>query len=228
MTNPALEFESLTRTTLSAQVAETIIARIDAGEIASGTKLPSERELCDAFGVSRVSVREAIQLLQARRYVEIHPGKGTYVVDEEVRKAGSLKPWVGGRDRELLLMVELRMVVEPGIAALAAEKATPEAAAALMQTARWLADCPRAESSQVDAQFHRQIADMTQNALIAELLSASLVTTEPLRERTLQDRKRRDLATRGHVAIAEAILRSDPAAAHAAMVSHLKDAESSL
>lgn len=228
MTNSALEFESLARTTLSAQVAETLMGRIDAGEIESGTRLPSERELDEAFGVSRVSVREAIQLLQAKGYVEVRPGKGTFVVSEEIRKAVSLQSWVGGRDQELLMMVELRMIVEPGIAALAAEKATPESAAALMETARALGECPRAIISQVDAQFHRQIAAMTGNALIEELLSASLGTTEPLRKCTLQDRKRRELATRGHVAIAAAIARANPSAAHAAMVSHLRDAQSSL
>ncbi len=224
----ALKFESLERTTLSAQVAETISKRIDAGEIESGTKLPSERQLGEAFGVSRVSVREAIQLLQAKGYVEIRPGKGTFVVEEEIRNAGSLQSWVSGRDRELLMMVELRMIVEPGIAALAAEKATPESANALMETARSLGVCPRAEISQVDAQFHQQIAAMTGNALVSELLAASLETTRPLRERTLQDHERRELATRGHVAVAEAIAMSDPAAARAAMVSHLKDAQSSL
>lgn len=227
-TNAALEFASLTRTTLSAQVAETISGRIDSGEIASGTKLPSERTLGEAFGVSRVSVREAFQLLLARGYVEVQPGKGTYVVDETVRKAASLQSWVGGREQELLMMVELRMIVEPGIAALAAQKATPEAIAALIEIAEALGTCPRPEISRVDADFHRQIAQMTGNALISELVGASLATTDPLRARTLQDRERRLLAAKGHMAIAKAIADRDPAAAHAAMISHLMDAQASL
>lgn len=226
--NPALEFESLSRTTLSSQMAETISSRIDSGEIASGTKLPSERALCNSFGVSRVSVREAIQLLLAKGYVEVLPGKGTYVVEDRVRKAASLQSWVGGRPLELLMMVELRMIVEPGIAALAAVKATPDAIAALIKTAEALATCPRAEISNVDADFHRQIAEMTGNALICELVGASLTTTDPLRERTLQDHSRRMLAAKGHMAIASAIADGDPEAAHTAMISHLKDAQASL
>ena len=227
-TNTGLEFASLARTTLSSQVAETISGRIDSGDIASGTKLPSERALCDSFGVSRVSIREAIQLLMAKGYVEVLPGKGTYVVDEGVRKATSLQSWVGGREQELLMMVELRMIVEPGIAALAAVKATPEAIAALIKTAEALITCPRAEISTVDADFHRQIAGMTGNALICELVGASLSTTDPLRARTLQDRSRRMLAAKGHMAIASAIAEGDPEAAHTAMISHLKDAQASL
>jgi GntR family transcriptional repressor for pyruvate dehydrogenase complex len=223
-----LQFESLTRTTLSSQVADAISIRIDKGEIAVGAQLPSERSLGESFGVSRVSIREAIQLLMAKGYVEILPGKGTFVIDHEVRKAASLQSWVGGREEELLMMVELRLIVEPGIAALAAEKATPEAVTVLLETARMLSECPRTEISEVDAEFHRQIATMTGNALICELLAASLKSTEPLRERTLQDRDRRLLAARGHVAIAEAIAAGDPTSAHAAMISHLKDAQASL
>lgn len=223
-----LEFDNLTRATLSSQVAEMIMGRIDNDQIEEGTKLPSERALGDAFGVSRVSIREAIQLLQAKGYVEILPGKGTYILSKDVRKAGSLQAWVGGREEELLMMVELRLIVEPGIAALAAKKVTPEAAATLLETAERLSTCACADISEVDASFHRQIAYMTKNSLIAELLGASLKTTERLRDRTLQDGQRRELAAHGHLKIAKAIAKGDATAAHAAMVQHLNDAEASL
>lgn len=227
-TSGALQFDVIPRATLSSQVAETIKARIDSGEIPPRTRLPSERGLSEAFGVSRVAIREAIQLLQAREYVEIRPGKGTFVVDPVVRNASTLQSWVGARDDQLEMMVELRMVVEPGIAALAAEKSCPAAAAELLALAHRLEECAAEDASATDSDFHRMIARITGNDLISELLSACLDRTEPLRMRTLKDAGRRHLAVQGHIAIARAIAAGDPAAARAAMTSHLADARASL
>lgn len=223
-----LAFEAIPRATLSSRVAETVRERIERGEIAPMTRLPSERELSTAFGVSRVAIREAIQMLQAQGYVEILPGKGTFVVAPEARGASSLRSWVGGRDESLQLMVELRMVVEPGIAAAAAEKIRPDSAEELLRLARLLDEVPPDEVSEADAAFHRLIASITENALIGELVAACLNRTEPLRERTLQDAPRRALAVRGHLAIAKAIAGGNADAARDAMIAHLEDARQSL
>lgn len=229
MTNSrALRFDAIPRATLSRQVAETVMSRIDSGEIAPATRLPSERDLSEAFVVSRVAVREAIQLLRARGYVEIHPGKGTFVVDHAVRRATTLQSWVGSRDDQLAKMVELRMVVEPGIAALAAEKSNPQAVAELMALAEELDRCEVEEAPATDSEFHRAIARMTGNDLIAELQAVCLEMTRPLRMRTLKDARGRHLAAKGHAAIADAIAAHEPAAAQAAMRQHLTDARSSL
>ncbi len=224
----ALQFDVIPRATLSSQVAETIKARIDSGEIPPLARLPSERGLSEAFGVSRVAIREAIQLLQAREYVEIRPGKGTFVVDSGIRNASTLQSWVGSRDDLLKMMVELRLVVEPGIAALAAGKSQPEAAAELLSLAHKLDKCSTEDASVADSDFHRMIARITGNDLISELLSTCLDKTQPLRVRTLKDVERRHLAVQGHIAIAKAIADGDPAAASAAMTSHLADALASL
>lgn len=228
MSEEALKFDVIPRATLSSQVAETIRARIDSGDIPPRTRLPSERGLSEAFGVSRVAIREAIQLLQAREYVEIRPGTGTFVVDPAIRNASTLQSWVGARDDQLEMMVELRMVVECGIAALAAEKASPAAAAELLTLARKLEECAPEDAPVADSDFHRMIARTTGNDLISELLSACLDITKPLRVRTLKDAGRRHLAAQGHIAIALAIAAKDPVAARAAMTSHLIDARASL
>ncbi len=64
---------------LSAQVCEQIQALIRAQELVPGDRLPTERELCERFQVSRTVVREAIRILEARRLVETQGGSGTYV-----------------------------------------------------------------------------------------------------------------------------------------------------
>lgn len=71
---------------LYAQV-ETVLARdIAAGELPAGTRLPAEDELCDRFGVSRTTIRTAIQSLVGRELVEIRRGKGTYVTSPRIRQ----------------------------------------------------------------------------------------------------------------------------------------------
>lgn len=228
MTNLDLGFDELPRVTLSAQVADKLRLRIESKGLGVGERLPSERELSEMFRVSRVAVREAFQLLQAQGYVDIRQGKGAFVVDPQVRQASSLQTWVGNRDDDLVMMIELRMIVEPGVAELAARKVTVEEGRQLIATAHSLASCKLSELSETDALFHRAIAQVTGNTLVSELLSASMDITAPLRTRTLKDRARRDLAARGHVAIAEAIARNDPQGARDAMMAHLNDARASL
>lgn len=228
MTNLDLGFDELPRITLSAQVADKIRQSIETNGLQVGGRLPSERELSEAFRVSRVAIREAFQLLQAQGYVEIRQGRGAFVVDPQVRTASSLQTWVGKRDEDLVMMIELRMIVEPGIAELAARKVTAEQGAELVAIARALRTCKAEELSETDALFHREIARVTGNALISELLSVSMDITTPLRSRTLKDRERRELAARGHLAIAEAISARDPQAARDAMMAHLTDARASL
>lgn len=228
MKSGPMKFDAIPRTNLSFQVADTIRQRINSGEIAPEMKLPSERELSEAFSVSRVSIREAIQILLAQGYVEIQHGKGTFVLDAKTRNEASLQSWVAGRDEELNSMIEMRIVFEPGVAALAAKKAKPEDLERLMAIANSLHDCPRDELSQTDAEFHLMIATLTGNPLISELAQQCLLTTDKLRDRTLQGDHGRRLAADGHVKIAEAIASGDPDRARFAMLSHLEDARDSL
>lgn len=223
-----VQFSALQRVPLPVQVAEKIRERIDQGDILPGAKLPSERELSESFSVSRVAVREAIQLLQAQFYVEVVQGKGTFVLDAGVRQASSLEKWIGTRGETLRMMVGLRKIVETGIAELAAQQASRPAAERLIDVAAQLETCPRKDLSEVDATFHREIATLTGNPLIEELLETCLARTEPLRMRTLRNTAGRKLAANGHKAIAKAIADGDPAGARAAMEAHMNDALNSL
>ena len=228
MAQDPFHFETLRRAPLPVQVAGMIRERIESGAIEPETQLQSERKLSETFSVSRVAVREAIQLLQAQRYVDVHHGKGIYVVDPAVRKASSLDSWLSGRDESLSMMVEMRRIVESGIVELAAQKVTAEGAQRLIDLARELETGPLDELSEIDARFHREIAALTENILVIELLATCLERTEPLRMRTLRDAHGRELAARGHLAIAEAIAAGDAAGARKAMEDHMNDAMRSI
>lgn len=224
MPESPFEFDSLRRSPLSHQVAQKIRERIDTGEIKPDAQLPSERKLSETFSVSRVAVREAIQLLQAQRYVDVVHGKGTYVVQPAVRNASSLESWLGGREESLRMMIEMRRIVEPGIAELAARNITADGARRLIELAQQLETADPDEVSAVDAMFHREIAESTKNSLVVELLATCLDRTEPLRLRTLRDEHGRKLAASGHLAIARAIASGDAAKARQAMEAHMNDA----
>ena len=126
------------------------------------------------------------------------------------------------------MMVELRGIVEPGVAKLAAINASKEDAAVLLEKAKLLETCSDKDLSSTDADFHQEIARLTGNELICELVEACLKKSEPLRERTLKDRGRRELAASGHLAIAKAIAEGNSDKAHEAMLKHLDDADKSI
>eukprot|EP00752_Nemacystus_decipiens_P019635 g17691.t1 len=226
--NKPQPFEPIARASLSSQVADAIRSQIDTGSIAANSRLPSERELAASFQVSRVAVREAIQMLQAKGYVIVRPGKGTFAVSPSERSITYLQDWISGHDDDLRRMVELRMIIEPGVAALAAQRATQQDADELLESARALSTCTQADASRVDAAFHARLALITGNPFITELLNAALDITEELRSRTLKDSERRKLAEIGHLALAEAIATGDEAAARQAMLKHLQDAADSI
>src|SRR3984893_10261273 len=119
------------------QVAEQIEGRILAGELRSGDRLPPERELAEMFHVSRTAVREAMKILAQKGLVDMRPGRGTIVIDgahaamqDSIGLVMKLRLGeVGGSDN----LVEVRGILEPEIAALAAVRATEKEIAAMRE-----------------------------------------------------------------------------------------------
>ena len=98
---------------------EQIRTLIESGEIAVGSRLPAERELCRQLGISRISLRESLRVLQSTGYVETRPGSGTYARLPEPVAEEPISSWIA-KDLHILELFELRRAVEPGIAGLAA------------------------------------------------------------------------------------------------------------
>src|SRR3989454_9357 len=117
------------------QVAEQIEKRILGGELRSGDRLPTERELSEQFHVSRTAVREAMKTLAQRGLVDMRPGRGTIVIDgtsQAMRHSMGLMMKVGQAGSSESL-VEVREIIEPEIAALAAVRATNEQIAGMRE-----------------------------------------------------------------------------------------------
>lgn len=176
------------------QIADTLLADVRHGRLAPGDRLPAERELAQALGVGRASVREALGHLQLLGVIETRRGAGSYVTADALARIAELgdgDPAFG--DAGPAAILEARTVTEPAIARLAAERARPdpeidrlfevmaasEDASDPVQRRRW---------SEADRLFHLQIARLTENpVLIAMAESIAAAMDQPLWHRLRDD-----------------------------------------
>jgi GntR family transcriptional repressor for pyruvate dehydrogenase complex len=210
------------------QIADQIEKRILNGELRSGDRLSTERELAEQFRASRTAVREAMKILAQKGLVEMRPGRGTIVIDgapeamqNSIGLVMKLKLGeVGGSDD----LVEVREILETEIAALAAARATNEEIAAMREAVRVMDESLRDADAYIaaDNQFHQALAKATQNALILIFVDSIV---NPLSEQRKQIFAVEGGPERGqfhHRRILESIIRRDPENARAAMRAHLQ------
>src|SRR5258708_39147664 len=131
-------YEAIQNERLYEKVVEQIERRILSGDLKVGDQLPSERELGDQFHVSRTAVREAIKALREKGLVEVRPGRGTFITNDTSQAARDslglmlkIAPGEGSRD-----LVEVREMLEPEIAVLAATSATEDHIAVMRAAVR--------------------------------------------------------------------------------------------
>ncbi len=213
------------RKPLPEEVAGVLAAEIRAGVLPPGAYLPPEPRLGERFGVSRPVVREARKILEARGLVEVHRGIGVVVRDApDPNLADALAARIRANAGVLRELWDARMMIEPAVAAAAAERATPEEVEAIGRAAEALetADNP----VEADLAFHAAVLRAARNSVVSLILEplGDLLRTE--RAATL--RMGLHAAARGHRAIAAAIAAGDPAAARAAMETHLVEARRGL
>jgi len=206
------------------RIVEQIETAIVAGDLKVGEKLPPERELAAQFAVSRTAVREAVKILREKGFIEIHPGRGTFVTNKapnSMRQSFDSLIKFGPNDGSANL-VEVREILEPEIAALAATRMTDEFIADMQEAVETMDAAPDMDVYvEADLDFHLALAEATQNPIIPALMDSII---DLLREQ----RKRIGLAEGGpvrgqhhHKAILDAVKRKDPEAARQAMRRHL-------
>lgn len=186
------------------------------GALGPGDRLPPERELAEHFGVSRVSIREALRELENRGLIDRKPGRGTVVLrpgeaaglpDDVLGIVASLRP-------ELHDIMELRVIVEPPIARITASRATPRDIAQLRElTEEMEKDTTKERYAELDRAFHQSIAQYTHNPLLALINEQIAQQISPSRANRYQTRERREVSSAAHRRIFEAIAARDPALA---------------
>ncbi len=217
--------QTVKKTRVYEAIVEQLTALILEGEIKTGDKLPSERELCEQFGVGRNSVREATRSLESARLVETKQGEGTFVTAHPESMIRMISEKVSS-DAEggMRHIFEARMVLEPQIAGLAAERVTSVELEKLEDTLR--RQLYEVEGGGLglreDTQFHLGLAEAAKNQFLHHLLSSLLNSLSEMRERSLRrDESVRLRSWEAHQQILDALLTKDRNKAIAAMISHL-------
>lgn len=211
------------------QIVAQIKKQIESGELKVGDKLPTERELTEQFKVSRTAVREAVQALREKGVVEVYPGRGTFITNTIFKSASEsleLMMKMSGSDQDSFSeLFELRKILEPELAALAAERTTDEDIATMQEAVETM-DVSLDDMEayiMADDIFHQTIARATQNSLIASLLDPIMdMLTEQRKMNFLAGVQSPQRAQHYHKEILNAIAHRRPDVARKAMKSHLE------
>ncbi len=226
-----ISYGTVTREPLPDQIATRLIGLITERQLKPGDRLPPERELASTMGVSRSSLREALRALAMLGVAEMRQGDGTYVSSLEPEKL--LRPVglvLSLSDAGLSELFEARKLVEPGLAALAAERIDSAAAAELMRCAE--ASPEALEDAEAfmwnDIELHGRIARAANNAVLCRLLDSVASMGIASRRRTGRLAQVRLQSAQDHVEVAAAIAAGDAEEARAAMLRHLENVESAV
>lgn len=216
----------VSRQGLPSQVAAFVRVEILRGNLKPGDRLPTEQEFAALHGVSRAVIREAIAKLRHEGLVVSRQGIGAFVASPEAANSLTLEPNSLAVPEDYRHLYELRLMLETGAAELAAIQRTDEDLAEMARCIDNMAKVKDLHGAYVetDIAFHRAVAGATKNPFVS--LFISFVDVK-LQESILVALRSLDFATtsaisRGeHQLIYDAIAAGDPAAAAAAMRSHL-------
>jgi GntR family transcriptional repressor for pyruvate dehydrogenase complex len=212
------------------ELVDALKTAIGDGTYVPGQRLPPERALSETFGVSRPTVREALQALAAMNLIELRRGSGAYVTDlrvfdllEPVRFAIELN------EPTLASLFEIRGALEPIAARRAAERRTQGEARGLRRIAD-AASAPGVDDErfvELDVDLHEAIVSASRDDLLRTILSSLSVLLYASRIRSMEKAGVRELTLRDHTAIVAAIdagRGEDAAAAMRAHLEHTRDA----
>jgi DNA-binding FadR family transcriptional regulator len=185
------------KVTVVEAIIEQIVSKIGDGELKQGDKLPSERQMIDMLGVSRSSVREALQGLAAMGLAETRSGDGTFIKQRRASfdlYGSNLQQVNEALQKEMRhSLCEARLILERGIVTFAAENIDPQSKHIILEAWHTLSDFenkaiedPNYMNWHVHDQFHISIADASGNPFLVHLLKTLLDSVpESLRDRNL-------------------------------------------
>jgi GntR family transcriptional repressor for pyruvate dehydrogenase complex len=160
-------------TSLRSQVYSQLKEQLTRGIWKVGEKIPSESELCSLFGVSRVTVRAAINQLEILGLVETRQGGGTFVKDfSSIERVDTFHPLIQiQRNQDLITVLEYRKIIEKGAIGLAQERITAEDIKFLEGTYKTMVKTVNNAEvySAADLSFHYRIAQISRNSIITKV-----------------------------------------------------------
>lgn len=220
-----MKFESIANNNkiLSEQVAEQIMDMIVSQKLEAQSKLPNEFELAKQLNVGRGTVREAIKLLISRNILEIRRGNGTFVTNTPGVVNDPLGlTFLQDKYRLAMDMLEVRVMMEPKIASMAALRATKEDIIDLKEACQAVEDkiYKGLGHSLEDKKFHETIAKASHNQVVPNLIPIIYSAIELFIDVT--DSKLSEKTIINHQEILQAIINKKEADAYNAMMRHLE------
>ncbi|MFL6446888.1 MAG: FadR/GntR family transcriptional regulator [Bryobacteraceae bacterium] len=219
------QLKAVARVTLGEQVAAQLAGMIADNHWKAGERLPPETELCEVLNVGRSTLREALKSLAFIGMVRMRAGDGTYVAEESrgllhrLLAKGSLKS-----QKDLEDVCETRLLLETELAALAAERRTPEDEATLRELiARGQEELKRGggQYSESDLDFHIAVANCSHNNLLPRLLLDIRGLLVEWIRKSQELPGVRENAQQQHESILRAIVNGDAEGARQGMRAHL-------
>jgi len=212
-------------------IVQQVLTLIENGKLKRGDQLPSERELTETFKVSRTTVREAIRTLESMKLLQCRQGNGTYVLASSGEALiQPLAAALFNANDDIRDIFYIRKIIEPHVAYLAAENATPQEIEELGRILNEQELCiGRGESVlETNSLFHNHLAGAAKNRVMERLLLALIDLLHQSREEYFTEDERNKRAQRsleGHKKILTAIKQGDGDVALKLMLQHLEDIE---
>jgi len=220
------------RESLSTQTLDQLIGWLKDGTFKPGSKLPSQNELVDHFGVSRTGIREALQMMAVLNLIDIRPGSGCFVKTVSTEYIVHADVLALLLEKEALMdVIEARKLVESGIAALATERAVAED---FWRMEDVLISIDRAIQkgetiATIATEFHCALAEASHNAVLAKLVRSFtrlMARAGDLLESSVVDLdafKRYELTS--HQDLLNVVKLRDPEKSRKAMIDHISYSE---
>lgn len=207
------------------EVAKRLLDHLSEGNLKPGTRLPAERQLADALGVARSSVRGALSALDVLGIIEIRPGSGSYVregTSEFLPRAINWGLMLGQRRTQDL--VEVRTFMEGMSARLAADRASAEDIERLAGHLERMREAGTDVKAFIDADiaFHLETANIARNTVLSDILHSIRALLQVWMERAGDIEGTVSGTLHEHGAVLDAIRAGDPEAADVAMAEHMR------
>ena len=216
------EFKKPDKKLLREQIEEELMNYILEQPVEIGQKIPNEFELAQLFGVGRSTIREAVKSLVSKGILEVRRGSGTFVISTSMPEEDPLGlSKLTDKYKLALELFDVRLMLEPEIAAKAAEYATPEEIEQLVSLCDETEKLYKNGKNHIrkDMEFHACIAACSKNRVVEMLvpiIHSAVTTFANITQRTLM---KETIET--HRAIVDAIINKDSIGARCAMVMHL-------
>jgi GntR family transcriptional repressor for pyruvate dehydrogenase complex len=217
--------KAVKRISVTTQAAESVKESIVKGQFRIGDKLPTEEKLCELLNVSRSSIREALRQIQAEGYVELRPGRGAFVRDNQSHDYSTVRRWFISASPKLRDFIEIREALEPLAARMAVERGTEAELKVLRELHEGFTVAAEENNvsalASLDEKFHTQILTMAHNSLLSSINDLLNSRLKEYRIRSISVKENSQNTVKEHGKILAGIEKKDPRIASAAMKSHL-------